>query len=150
MQTIMKESATEKAVSEFLKSIGTIHSVRFVGADNRDGWECDSWAVTIYPADNIKRRNGAEIVTQYHTGTGSRSKQGRPQTPHIAGILYSLLLDASLGDDTFCDFCANCGYDDDSRKALAIYLQCQKTGEQMRKVFSSTEREHLSFLLQDY
>ena len=150
MNTVKKESATEKAVSDFLKSLDILTTVRFTGATSRDGWECDSWKVTIYPADNAKRVKGAEISSPYHTGTGHRNEQGKPTTPHIAGILYSLLSDASLGEESFSDFCANCGYDTDSRKALAMYLECQGTTEKLRKVFTGVALATLRDLLQDY
>jgi hypothetical protein len=150
MNIAKRESVTEKAVSEFLVSIGILSAVRFTGATSRDGWECDSWMVTIYPADNVKRVNGAEISSPYYTGTGHRNKLGKPVTPHIAGIIHSLLLDASLGEESFSDFCGNCGYDTDSRKALALYLECQRTTENLRKVFTGAALAALRDLLQDY
>ena len=146
MNTVKKESATEKAISEFLKSLDILTTVRFTGATSRDGWECDSWVVTISPAKDI----GRGIESAYHTGTGHRNKQGKPTTPHIAGILYALLSDASLGEDSFSDFCGICGYDTDSRKALAMYLECQGTTEKLRKVFTGDALTTLRDLLQDY
>ena len=57
--------------------------------------------------------------------------------PQLHGALHSLLMDAQSGEETFPDFCANYGYDEDSRKALDIYLACQKTGADLRRVLGS-------------
>lgn len=147
---ITKETATEKAVSDFLKELEIVDSVRFTGATVRDGWECDNWTMHLYHADNVKRVKGAELFSPYYTGLGHRSKQGTPRTPHIAGILHSLLMDASSGEELFSDFCANFGFDTDSRKALAMYLECQETGEKLRKVFSGEALDTLRDMLKDY
>jgi hypothetical protein len=58
-------------------------------------------------------------------------------TPDLHGVLYSLLSDAAAGNETFPDFCANYGYDEDSRKALEIYLKCQAIGADLRRVLGS-------------
>lgn len=70
--------------------------------------------------------------------------------PTAAGVLYSLLSDMTCGSGTFEDFCGNLGYDEDSRKAHDIYLACQKSGSQLRKVFTREQIEQLQELLQDY
>ena len=57
--------------------------------------------------------------------------------PEIADVLYCLLSDALYGQDTFEDFCYNYGYDTDSRKALEIYLVCQKTEKDLRKLLGN-------------
>ncbi|QGZ16403.1 hypothetical protein Hena1_02530 [Erwinia phage Hena1] len=71
-------------------------------------------------------------------------------TPGAAGVIYSLISDASCGDETHADFCANLGYDEDSRKGLEIYLACQKIGNDFNSFFTSSERETLRELLEDY
>lgn len=42
--------------------------------------------------------------------------------PSPAAVLYCLLSDAAAGSELFADFCAELGYDEDSRRALAILL----------------------------
>lgn len=69
--------------------------------------------------------------------------------PSAASVLYCLLSDASFGTELFVDFCSALGYDEDSRKALATYEECQKIAVQMR-MFTSEERERLNELLEDY
>lgn len=71
-------------------------------------------------------------------------------SPAAASVINCLLTDASLGNDTHTDFCANLGYDEDSRKGLEIYLSCQKIGNELNAFFTSAERERLNELLEDY
>lgn len=71
-------------------------------------------------------------------------------TPSSAGVLYGLFSDAFLGSDTHAEFCANCGYDEDSRKGLDSYLACQKIANELNAFFTYEEREKLQELLEDY
>jgi hypothetical protein len=71
------------------------------------------------------------MTTYYSTGIGHR-KGGKPVAPSLSMVLESLALDASTGDQTFSDWCADMGYDDDSRKALDTYLGCQKIATDLR------------------
>ena len=57
--------------------------------------------------------------------------------PEVANVLYCLLCDAFCGQDTFEDFCDNFGYDTDSRKALELYLACQKIEKDLRKLLGN-------------
>lgn len=68
----------------------------------------------------------------------------RPQTPTPAGVLHSLILDASAADSTFDEWCADFGYDSDSRKALATYLSCQETAKDLRRLFGTETLEKLA------
>ncbi len=123
----------------------------FNGQIKKDDWECFSWTFHL----------GSETF-QYYTGLGHATKSTshmglKPKTlerkvirstdkrdnviyvhiPKLHELLYSLALDASCGNETFEDFCGNCGYDTDSRKALNVYLQCQETNVRLRKVLKS-------------
>ena len=69
--------------------------------------------------------------------------------PTAASVLDCLLLDAQCGGETFNDFCADCGYDTDSRKALEIYLACQATNDKLRFLNGSL-RSQIEEILQDY
>lgn len=94
-------------------------------------------------------RNGKAISGPYTMECGLRSKNGRfPTKPTLADILYSLQSDASVASESFDDFCGNCGYDTDSRKALETYLACQKSGTDLRSL--GLNLETLGELFQDY
>ena len=82
-------------------------------------------------------------------GCGLRSRDGRyPTKPTLADIMYSLQSDAACASESFDDFCSNCGYDTDSRKALETYLACQQTGTDLRRLGLSLQT--LGELFQDY
>lgn len=70
--------------------------------------------------------------------------------PSFCSVIWSLLSDASLGDMTFEDHCAELGYDTDSRKALEGYLACQKIDGQLRRLFGSAHVEEMREALEDY
>jgi len=55
--------------------------------------------------------------------------------PDIADVLSSLVSDASGTDQPFTDWCADYGYSDDSRKAEAMYRECQETMFWLRAAF---------------
>ena len=54
------------------------------------------------------------------------------KTPKYLDVLNCLYHDMQLGQETFQDFCDNCGYDTDSRNALKMYLRCQDTANKLR------------------
>lgn len=91
-------------------------------------WVHDAWTVTL-------RCESRTLVTPWKAGIGHRSKRtGAPISPKAEDVLGALLSDASLGTESFADFCGNMGLDTDSRKALETYLACQKTGEDLRRL----------------
>jgi hypothetical protein len=61
--------------------------------------------------------------------------------PKLEDVLESLLLDASCSNESFEDFCSNCGYDTDSRRALDNYLKCQENGVKLRKALGAQYSE---------
>jgi hypothetical protein len=73
----------------------------------------------------------------YKLGVGHVVKaNGRTvlKPPQVADVVFSLVMDSSAADTTFEDWCSECGYDTDSRKALETYLLCQSNGTQIRKL----------------
>ena len=106
--------------------------------------EMDKWKVII---SNVY---GNAQSFDYFTGKGHR-KYNSPVTPHIAGVLYSLLLDAEAVNYSSFEEWADCfGYDTDSRKAERIYHACRENGEKLNKIISGKVRENLAKVLQDY
>lgn len=61
--------------------------------------------------------------------------------------LYSVLACLTKYDpETFEDFCANYGYDNDSRKAEKIYKEVVKEFNNMQRLFTSDELELLTII----
>jgi hypothetical protein len=157
----MKTNTIEFTVSEKLAEWNIKFSARLLGETKRDNWTCDEWRVSIGPFE-----------TSFYTGTGHRKpiedagkneyRRGtlaheewerrniRPVSPSAASVLYSLIMDSEAINESFSDWCDNNGYSDDSFSALDTYRECCKTAEAMRKIFTSSQREELRELLQDY
>ena len=74
----------------------------------------------------------------------------KPQTPPIAGLLDSLIMDGDACSESFASWCDTYGFDVDSRKALATYMSCQENSDKLRKVFAPAQIAHIQDLLQEY
>ena len=68
--------------------------------------------------------------------------------PKIDDVLYALIMDAEALDYTFEDWCSNCGYDTDSRKAFATYEACKANGEKLKRIVGDVGAAREKF--QDY
>ena len=157
----------EKVVAEYLEDRGVEFRAALVGETTRDNWTADQWNA------RFTRAGKDTLQIDYYTGIGHRQSQRempagiardprsiayaqwqrdnmRPTRPPAAGVLYSVLLDAEAADQPFEYWCADLGYDTDSRKALDLYLQCQTTGVKLYRFFTPEERAHLAALLEDY
>ncbi|MBX6192201.1 hypothetical protein [Pseudomonas aeruginosa] len=166
-----KLTEQQQAVADFLAAAGVEFSVIPRCATKRDDWGCDEWAPLFRRGSD---REGRQIAHAYFTGIGHR-KSERPMPPDIArlaprilarvewekrhlkpvapcaaDVLYCLLSDANGADQNFNDWCADFGYDPDSRKALATYDECSKVLADVRAFFSAAEREKLAELLEGY
>lgn len=112
----------------------------------RDSWICDGWRV-VFTRVGIKDAQAFD----YFTGIGHRSKKtGNPLKPVIAGVLHSLLLDSSAANESLNEWCDNFGYDSNSIKVLNIYKACLENADKLKKIFSNTELQSFSELLEDY
>ena len=69
-----------------------------------------------------------------------------PTPPTLPDVMYALLSDARCAEGTFEEYCSEFGIDSDSRKALDVYLECQKTRTAMIKMLGSELFEELSRL----
>lgn len=165
---------TDKSVWAYLQSIGVKFESVYHG-ERIDNDSTHKWAHDLFTVRFV--RGASEIETSYKQGVGHRvavilnglgaeaeqAGAGAPKffgygdkmrkiyvkKPSPASVLYSLLSDASCGAELFADFCAEMGYDEDSRKALAVYEACQKIAGQLR-MFTGEERAKLAELLEDY
>jgi hypothetical protein len=63
---------------------------------------------------------------------GALDKWRPKYRPGADDVLDSLVSDASALDSTFEDWCGDCGYDTDSRKAFATFETCQRLGRELR------------------
>ena len=152
-------TATDQSVAEYLTAANIDYTAALMGKTTREGWACDEWRVTFQRVNSDNRRptGDSPLETRFYTGIGHRKpnqraydKTPRPVTPTAASVLYSLLADASADGESFSDWCTNYGYDTDSRKALAMYLECQETAAKLARLFNREQRAELYTMLEDY
>lgn len=87
-----------------------------------------------------RKSNGYRITLRYH---GKRMTldfwqgSGIKDDPSAEGVMDCLLSDASCAQDSYKDFCGNCGYEEDSRKAYGTYRQIMKQTERLKNLLGS-------------
>jgi hypothetical protein len=150
-------SEIDATVGDFLRVECSIQwSVIYCGAYSEhhgNKWEHDKWSFTFTRTGVVKAVN-----FDYHTGVGHRGKRKKgwaiPEVcavkPGPAGIIYSLIMNKSACEQSFSDWCDECGHDSDSRKAFSIYEQCQNEYDKVRRILTNREIEALMEMLQDY
>lgn len=159
-------SPIETAVTETLASAGIRYRAVLIGPTVRDGWQCDAWRVRFERLADP----AVGFDLDYFTGTGHRkmpphpagapfrpgtlaheqwAARGTPVAPHPTGVLASVVLDDTRGAD-FDSWCADLGMSTDSRKALAIYEQCQRQTRAAREFFGPTVFARIAEILEDY
>lgn len=97
----------------------------------------------------VKAVTYLEKVT-FETGATGKRFAMRAVVPTQANVLYCLLSDMQCVEYGYGDFCANLGYDEDSRKALETFLSCDKIGSELKQFFSRETIETLQTMLEDY
>lgn len=101
---------------------------------DEDGWEHDAWDVTLtyqgqtYAGISYRMGTGHSKPATYADGAMGYQpvKDWKPTAPDAATVVDSLLSDVSGLDRRFEDWAADLGYDEDSRKAERIYIECLK------------------------
>lgn len=84
-----------------------------------DGWTC------------VLKCGRKRYTVPFYMGRGHGGAE-----PTIADVLSCLLSDASGYDNaqSFLDWCAEFGLDDDSRKALATFRACERISRRLRRL----------------
>lgn len=78
-----------------------------------------NWRVTL-------RHKGRRLTVDFYGGAAVTN-------PSAADVLSGLILDASV-PDSFAEFCAEFGYDEDSRAAEATWRACVAMGPRVRRL----------------
>lgn len=135
-----------------------------------DKWKADHWTVTIkrdgrqmstsYSTGLGRRRalRNCQLSESQRWSKGDRIPTLRrtfyndkflahnfgPVAPDLSTVLESLAMDVSCAETTFHDWCSVCGYNTDSRKALAMYLACQQIATDLRHTLGASAMADLS------
>ena len=97
-----------------------------------DDWQqkANDWRITL-------RYKGHSYSFDYWQGVGIK------EDPTIEGVMENLLSDASADQETFEDWCANYGYDTDSRKAEKTYKACVKQTKAVKRLLGKDYEKFL-------
>lgn len=85
---------------------------------------------------------------RFNTVTGNLRPERLP-VPKSESVLSCLFSDAQAGEDEFSEFCANCGYDEDSRKAEAVWRACRDTAANLHRLFTGEQFDRLAEALRE-
>lgn len=114
------------------------YSCKSFGRCVRDGWECFAYSVTL---TGTIHPNPASFTINLYSGMGNVFKEtDEPYGPLPFSVLNHIYLEDTKGA-SFEDWCVDLGYDTDSRKALAAYLQCQEQTSRFKKAFPDVNLE---------
>lgn len=127
-------------LSELAKSVKTDCLLR--RGPNTTDRKAD-WKESAYHWSVCLEYDGRTLTVDYWMGSAHAKKLKTPSgmvykvipiKPDAGSVLSSLLSGASACEQTFDDWCADYGYNNDSRKDLALYLECQESGKRLRKL----------------
>jgi hypothetical protein len=116
-------------------------TIVFQGKRESKEWSHFAWLATINGVSFEYRTGLGHCVPLYTKGKYTANKKplnsitiddGYVSIPTLDDILQCLFSDASAGSESFNDFCDNCGYSNDSLKALDTYRACMDAASKLR------------------
>lgn len=114
-------------------SMGSAHLDRYV-------LEKSEKKYTGFTRQEVKKAfSGGRSIHDERVRDSVRKILGRDFAPDIASVFDSLVLDASCYENArnFEEFCAEFGYDTDSRKAEAMYNACGQNAKDLARLLGS-------------
>lgn len=138
-------SQYKEQVSFFLEKTGAYISIREAVPQRHPAWGKDAkhgihYSVTIY-----KDKNRSYTFDFWGSIADKENNfRGFPKRPSAYDILCCL--HDGDGIDNYGDFCANYGYDEDSRAAYRTYEAVKEQKEAMQNIFTSDELEALTYI----
>ena len=160
-----------KRIEEQVNLLIPAYTCKYIRETQQGTWKCDQWEFTISSekfgfftglghrglTEEAKREVEAEYPPPRFLGSQTYEKYLAaldaarvPKPPHVTTLLHSLIRDSQAATQSFKDWCEECGYDIDSRKALDMYLECQEIDDKLRAAVDQSTFEKLKSLLEDY
>jgi hypothetical protein len=126
-----------KKLSTFIKKSGVTAAIEEVGTNpNMDAGE--EWMRTARHYKVLLKKDGRRMTLYFSQGSGIKGE------PELSGILDCIASDsASVENSTFEEFCADLGYDTDSRRAERTYKVCQRQAEKLERLLGRDLYEDL-------
>ena len=160
-----------KRVEEQVNLLVPNWTCKYIRETQQGTWKCDQWEFTINGekfdfftglghrglTEKAKREIEEEYPPPRFLGTqaygdylAALDAARVPKPPHVASLLFSLIMDSKAATQSFEDWCEEYGDSPDSRKALERYLECQNIDSNLRAAFGRNKLAHLKTLLEDY
>lgn len=140
MNTVQIKEALQKMLSD---NKIDCHSI-FVAKIKRDNWDCFKWTVVF-----THRITKETTLIDYYKGL-AHVKNGKPTVPTIDEIVYSLKMDAHIGEQSFEEYCSNYGVDNDSIKEYKTWESCKESIKQLEKLFTKEQISQFDEIFEDY
>jgi hypothetical protein len=134
-RVMLKRNGVE-IVTDYMQGIGYLPKF---GALPNTQYEYDAWRLAAEHGKLPK-------VTSY----GASLTSIELERPNVLDVLYSLTMDADAIDYAFDEWCANYGYDTDSRKAEATYKECLQIAIKLRRMVGDEGLHTLRAIFADY
>jgi hypothetical protein len=111
----------KERTAQFVKANNVRISVTYGAPENPEFKDADGWTVVL-------KMDGRQMTVPFYKGFGHHGAE-----PTAEEVLECLALDAVDNNQTFADWCAEYGYDTDSRRAERVYHACLKSTEKLRR-----------------
>ena len=125
----------KQELEAYYASLGLEHRSFHAGlCENADGWKHNAWNFHFH-------QGGPSQQIDYKTGIGIK------ETPEACEVLASAARDGwSIKSTNFEDWASEFGYETDSRKAEAIYTECEALLEKLESLLTEAQIEKLADL----
>ncbi len=92
----------------------------------------------------ISNKSGDSFRTVYSQGPGSKEE------PSILSVVYSIVIGLDCGKLSFREFCADIGYDEDSREDYKLFMDVKALYTDVYSVLGDDIVRRIGVILQDY
>jgi len=139
-----------KTIDDFIKENKiSIHCEFSNSNPHNPSPQMNHWKVTLkrkykLQGNHLDTRYGYKQMTLFFS-----QGYGIDGEPKSSSVLDCLKSDYQVSIDGFGEFCANCGYDEDSRKAYRIYQACVDQGKKLKK-FLNDDHDANAFTMGTY
>ncbi len=133
-------SEYEKQAEKFLKDTKTTFKAEFLKNGKHfdsDDTPRDIYLITLTRLNEVK--SFIPIVYKFDFGQSINNSDGKTK-PSVYDVLACL---TSCDPDTFKEFCSSYGYDEDSRKAEAIYKKVVEEWKNIKMLWTDEEIQKL-------
>lgn len=138
-----KLTSQEIAVNKILAEISVDFSAIHIALVDHFNSKMDKFCCVF-----INRKTRKTETFDFYTGLAHRFLN-KPNLPTSGSVLYSLMMDMAVIDESFEDWCGNLGYNTYSISDKKVYKACKENAKKLQNVFSAEEIKQLTTALED-